>query len=82
MGLVYVWRKGDLVPVLPRRDTLLIVARSPDTRQPQIFEVIAPVFDLAATLDNWTDPTAFYAIPGAVVHIAHLARCGLIEARQ
>jgi len=44
--------------------------------------VTAPVFDLAAALDDWTDPAALCLPSEAEVLIAHLGRCGLIEARQ
>lgn len=74
--------KGDLAIVPPQRATPLIVARSTDTGQPQIFEVIPPVFDLVAALDHWTDPAVLCLTPEADELIADLGRRGLIEARR
>jgi hypothetical protein len=74
--------EGDLTTAAPRRETLLIVARSPNKGQPQIFELTAPVFDLAAALDDWIDPAALCLTDEAQALVAHLSRCGLIEVRR
>jgi hypothetical protein len=74
--------KGDAAAVPPQRETLLIAAWSPGARQAQIFEVIAPVFELAAALDDWVDPAALCLGPEAGALIADLERQGLIEARR
>jgi len=73
--------QGAVTADPPRRETLLVVGRALDTDQPQIFEVIAPVFDLVAALDDWTDPGVLRLTPEAEALVVHLGRCGLIEAR-
>jgi hypothetical protein len=73
--------QGELSAAPPQRETLLMVARSPDTMDPQIYEVSAPVFSLATGLDDWTDLLSLNLTPGAMALITHLGNFGLIEAR-
>ena len=52
-----------------KRDTLLMVAMPPGAEGAPVFEVIAPIFDLLAALDDWIAPKRL----GADLHFA---RCG------
>ena len=52
-----------------KRDTLPVVAMLPGAQGAQVFEVIPPIFDLLAALDDWIAPKRL----GADLHFA---RCG------
>lgn len=66
-----------VVPIA--RDTRLAIAKPPDARHPQVFEVSPVVFDLLAALDHWTDPAVFGATPDLEELFSNLAEHGLIE---
>jgi hypothetical protein len=65
----------------PRRDAWLAVALEAGTNQPRVFEVPAPVFDLLAALDDWTEPRALAGAARADELLRDLAAHGLIEIR-
>lgn len=65
------------VPV--KRDTLLVVAMPPGAEGAQVLEVIPPIFDLLAALDDWIDPKGLDADPDFAKLVADLAARGLIE---
>ena len=69
---------GEAAPA--QRDTPLVIAMPPGGQRPQVLEVIPPVFDLLAALDDWTDPPA--AEGGFVNLLADMASRGLIEVRR
>jgi hypothetical protein len=62
-----------------RRETLLGVAIPAGADQPQIFELLPPVFALLSAMDGWTDPTAMAAKPELNTLIRDLSSSGLIE---
>jgi len=63
-------------------DTPLAVVIPPGADQPRVFELRPVVFDLLATLDDWTDPAEFGATPELKELIDDLAEHGLIEVRR
>jgi hypothetical protein len=62
-----------------KRETLLGIAIPAGADQPQIFELLPPVFALLSAMDDWTDPTAMAAAPGLSGLIQDLSTCRLIE---
>jgi hypothetical protein len=62
-----------------KRETLVGVAIPAGADQPQIFELLPPVFALLSAMDDWTDPTAMAAAPGLSGLIQDLSTCRLIE---
>jgi hypothetical protein len=60
-----------------KRDTRLVIALVPDEDHPQVFEIVPPVFDLLAVLDDWIEPPDMG--PGFVKLLANLESRGLIE---
>jgi hypothetical protein len=65
----------------PKRNTWLAVAIEARSNEPRVFEVPAPVFDLLAALDDWTDPSALAGAATADALIRDLAAHALIEVR-
>ncbi len=63
------------------RDTPLAVAMPCGAEVPQISELVPAVFDLLASLDDWTEASAFGDTPEAEELIADLVDHGLIEVR-
>lgn len=66
------------------RDTPLAIAILEDTDHPRVVEMLPIVFDLLATLDDWTDPTALGldATPELSALIHDLVERGLLEVRK
>jgi len=64
------------------RDTPLAIAVPPGAEHPRMFELLPVVFDLLATLDDWTDPAALGATPELKELIRDLAAHGLLEVRR
>jgi hypothetical protein len=64
------------------RNTPLAVAAAPDSAGPRVFELAPEVFDLLASLDQWTDLAANDGSPEAAELIADLAVAGLLEMRR
>jgi hypothetical protein len=62
-----------------RRETLLGIAIPGSADQPQIFELLPPVFALLSAMDDWTDPTAMAAKPELKRMLRDLSTSGLIE---
>jgi uncharacterized protein (UPF0276 family) len=74
--------ENDSDPIKPvRRDTPLVIARPPGETDPLIFEVPAPIFDLLAALDEWTEKACFGVTPEAQALIADLAERGILDVR-
>ena len=71
---------GEAAPV--RRDTPLAIAIPPDAEHPKIFELLAPVFDVLAALDDWTDRRALGSAPELDHLIRDLAEHGLAQVRS
>jgi len=65
-----------------RRDTLLAIAIPPDAEHPRVFELLPPIFDVLAALDDWTARSALGSTPELDGLICHLAQHGLVEVRQ
>jgi hypothetical protein len=65
-----------------KRDTLLMVAMPPGAEGAPVFEVIAPIFDLLAALDDWIDPKGLGADLDFARLVAELAARWLIEVRR
>jgi hypothetical protein len=69
-------------PAPIRRETPLVIVVPPGADGPQVFEVIAPLFDVLAALDDWTDPRELNTAPEFVDFLADLSAQGLIEVRR
>jgi hypothetical protein len=65
----------------PKRDTALAVAMPPAADQPGVFELLPPVFDFLAALDDWIDPATLEAARDFEELIRDLAAHGLLEVR-
>ena len=63
-----------------KRDTLPVVAMLPGAQGAQVFEVIPPIFDLLAALDDWIDPKRLALT--CTLLVAELAAHWLIEVRR
>jgi hypothetical protein len=61
------------------RDTPIVVVMPPGAEQPRIFELPPAIFDLLATLDEWTDPAELGGAPELKELIQELAEHGLLE---
>jgi uncharacterized protein (UPF0276 family) len=74
--------ENDSDPIQPvRRDTPLVIATPPGESDPLIFEVPAPLFDLLAALDDWTEEACFGATSETHELIADLAERGILDVR-
>jgi hypothetical protein len=74
--------ESDSEPAPPAtRDTRLVIALPPGDDHPQVFEIVAPVFDLLAALDNWIDAPDMGTDLGSgpTKLLADLTSRGLIE---
>jgi len=77
-----IFEAGSGHPAPIRRETPLAIVVPPGADGPQVFEVIAPLFDLFAELDDWTDPRELNTAPEFVDFLADLSAQGLIEVRR
>jgi hypothetical protein len=68
---------GHAAPV--ERDTPLVVAVPPNALYPKVFEVLPPVFDVLAVIDDWTDRSLLGATPEVDELVRDLAEHGLVE---
>jgi hypothetical protein len=65
-----------------KRDTPLAIAIPPDAEHPKVFELLPVVFDVLATLDDWTDRAALGATSELDELIGDLAKYELVEVRR
>jgi hypothetical protein len=71
---------ADAAPI--KRDTPLAIAIPRDAEHPKVFELLPVVFDVLATLDDWTDRAALGATPELDDLIGDLAKYELVEVRR
>jgi hypothetical protein len=64
-----------------RRDTPLVIAIPPGAEQPAVFEVLPPVYDMLAALDEWTARSDLGTSAEIDELIHELVRYGLVEVR-
>jgi hypothetical protein len=62
-----------------RRDTPLVIAIPPGAAHPAVFEVLPPVYDVLAALDDWTARFELGAASEVDELISELAQYGLVE---
>jgi hypothetical protein len=75
--------EGDAADRTPaKRDSRVVVAMPAGAEQPLVSELPPAIFDLLATLDEWTDPAELGAIAQLDAIIAELAEHGLLEVAQ
>jgi hypothetical protein len=88
LGVVLLRCAHDIRPVFEddsagatpvNRDVRLVIGVPPGGNQPQVFEVLAAIFDLLAALDDWTDPATLGTAPEVEQLIGELAQHGLLE---
>jgi hypothetical protein len=63
-------------------ETSLVIALPLGTDRAQVFEVVPAIFDLLASLDDWTDPKGPGAEPQLAKLLTDLAARGLVEVSQ
>ncbi len=65
-----------------KRDTSLAIVMRPGDAHPLVFEVLPPVLELLASLDDWTEPDALGLTGEHDVLVRDLAEHRLIEVRR
>ena len=71
--------EGEVSDAIDRRDVMLAILIPPQSDEPTIFEVPAPVFALLVELDNWTNRAGLGAMAELDALISELAEHGLLE---
>jgi hypothetical protein len=64
-----------------KRDTPLVIAIPPGAEHPGVFEVLPPVYDVLAALDDWTARTELGASSEVDELLSQLAQYGIIKVR-
>jgi len=77
-----VFQTGSEEAALVKRDTPLTIAMPPDAIYPKVFEMLPPVFDVLAALNDWSDRSALGATPEVEERVRDLAEHGLVEVRR
>jgi hypothetical protein len=74
--------EGDAEEVtVIKRDTPLVIAIPPGEGHPGVFEVLPPVYDVLAALDDWTARSELGASSEVGELLSEIAQYGIIEVR-